>query len=284
MALSAARALRGAADGGQPMPAIPELAELYNYIKKIYIGQVLMIAGRPGAQKSGLALWMCEKWGLPTLYFSSDMARVTVSARLAAMRTGMDSTLIREILSSNEPEDEFEADRIARNLEDSAIHFCCQPEPSLENIDDEINAWVELRDDYPKVIVIDNLMDVEPVSDNEYQSLKGIMKELQVLARQTGSLVMVTHHMKEEGDPDYPAPAKGVSGKVTQTAELTLSVALDSESTDANKPFRVSPVKTREGAGFPNANRWIELIANPATNRFTTTSFYDKVKMNGQSQ
>src|SRR5690606_26140060 len=108
--------------------------------------------------------------------------------------------------------------------------------------DAEIDAWVEFNDEFPKLIIVDNLLDVEPLSDQEFASHKAILLELKSLARRTGALVLVLAHAKEEGDPAFPAPKSGLQNKVSNTPAIMLSVALE-PGADDKSIFRVAPVK-----------------------------------------
>lgn len=248
-----------------PMPHIPELQDVYALGWTPRQGEVIMVVGQPGAQKSGFAMFLSSRWGLPTLYFCADMGDYVASERDACIRSGLLSTEVREIRKQGgEP---------LRQLEDqlagSNFHFVSNPEPSLDDIDDAIDSFVEMYNAYPPVIVIDNLMDVAPINENEHASTKALVLEFKKLARRTQSVVMVIHHNREEGDPTLPSATDKIAGRLSQTAETIVAVALDQTI------FRVAIVKQRQGKADKTGKTYAELIADPPRTAFRPKSFYE---------
>ena len=216
-----------------------------------------MIAGQPGSQKSSFALWWVASMNLPTLYFSADMASHTAITRLAATITGDAVEEVAEGLAG--AGDAFYADA----LSSSKVRFCFDPNPTLDTIYGELEAWVELADAYPSVIVIDNLMDVLADGDGELQAQRAVLLEAKTLARETGAAVVILHHMSEQaGHPEMPAARRHIQNKLAQTPELILSVALDVDE------FKVSVVKHRNGRQDASAQQFIRLRSRPERNRF----------------
>lgn len=259
--LSATRSLSKAREAGVPLPEIPELIDLYTgYFRfRPRCGEVTMIAGQPGSQKSGFALWLASRLKLPTWYLSADMAQHTATERLAAAVTGHTTEDVAEGLQQDA--DEFYAAAIP-----PMFQFCFNPNPDGNDIAGEMDAWVEAWDSYPKVIVLDNLLDIIPPSgDNEFAGYKAILLEAKTLARSTGAAVFILHHMSEAGtDPFYPAPRKALQGKVSQTPENILSVAFRPDSHE----FHVSAVKHRNGPSDASGKIYVTLKALPECNRF----------------
>lgn len=259
--LSAGRALVGARSQGEPLPVIPEmdaLAQAYGYLPRK--GQVLMIAGQPGSQKSGLALWMTSRWDRPTLYFSADMAQHTAMLRLASLVTGHPRSVVERGLAGSGEEFYVEA------VSDLPITFVFDSSPTLEDISAEIDAFVELWDEYPEVIVIDNAVNVVMEHDNEWSALRLILGELHSMARLTGAAVVVLHHMAEGAyDPTKPTPRKALHGKVSQLPEIILSIAVDPHEGS----LKAVPVKNRDGKSDPNATTFVRLAADMERTRFS---------------
>lgn len=267
MAFTAHRALRDAREAGKPLPRIPELDALYALGVKPRAGELALVYGQSGSQKSGLATWLSVKWGKPVLYISADMSQRTASHRLTSIYADMTSDEVGELMASTDEGDrELAADLIGR-MRHCNVSFVFDSEPSLDDIDAEVDAWVELYDEYPAIIVIDNLLDVEPLSDNEFASQKAILLELKTLARRTGALVLVLAHAKEEGDPAFPAPKSGLQNKVSNTPALILSIALEPGVGD-DSILRIAPVKLREGKSDPTGKSYVELIATPSKTQF----------------
>ncbi len=80
------------------------------------------------------------------------------------------------------------------------IQWVFDSSPSLDDIEMEIKAYIELYGIAPELIVIDNLMNVAAESDNEWAGLRQIMVELHDMARKTEACVMVLHHVSEQSE------------------------------------------------------------------------------------
>lgn len=260
MALTAARSVTKARSLGAPLPHVPELAALYEGEFRFTPrrGEVTMIAGMPGSQKSGFALFLAARMGLPTLYFCADMAQHTAITRLAATMTGDDKRTVADGIKGDG------AGYYEDAVSDIDIRFCYDPNPDMGTITGELDAWVEGWDEYPALIVVDNLLDViPPAGDSEHAAYKAILLEIKSMARLTGAAVLILHHMSESaGDPAKPAPRDKILGKVAQTPENVLSIAVDGDE------FRVSVVKQREGPTDAKASRWVSFKVEFARNRF----------------
>jgi predicted ATP-dependent serine protease len=248
--LSASRAISKAQDAA-PLPVVAELSSLHELGVLPRMGQMLMIVGQPGAGKSTFALWYAFKLALPCLYFSADMAAHTAATRLAALVTGETVDWCSGVLEGGGSE------WLGDELSTSPISWCFDSSPSMQDIADELDAYVELFDAYPAVIVIDNAMNVEGSSDEGSGGLRYILSELHRLARETGSAVVVLHHAREEGNPLEPSAREKVQGKVAQLPEIILTVALDGDE------FKIAPVKNRNGYQDPTGKNYRRLAALP---------------------
>lgn len=258
--LTAAASVASAKEKGGQLPYVPDLSALYEYGTTPRRGQILMIAGQPGSQKSGLALWWTSLLDLDVLYFSADSDAHTVSTRLAAIHTGRP---VREV------EEDFLDDDgrayYARVLgEKSRIRLCYDSNPTLDSMQEELDAWVELFDEHPAVIVVDNLMDLVFDGENEFAGQKQLLLSLKALGRMTGAAIVVLHHMTEAvGESNVPSPRKAVQGKVAQTPEIILSVAVDGDQ------FHIATVKDRSGPADPSGKTFVTLGIQPERNQFS---------------
>jgi hypothetical protein len=130
----------------------------------------------------------------------------------------------------------------------------------LQDIEEEIEAWIELHGSAPQAIFVDNLMNVASTSDNEWTALRDAMSAFHYMAREYESAFIVLHHVSENekmSKPNYPAPRKALMGKVAALPELVLSVALDGQA----NAYRVAVVKNRHGKADPTAESYISLSA-----------------------
>jgi hypothetical protein len=154
-------------------------------------------------------------------------------------------------------------------LKESPIQFCFDGSITLRDITAELDAYVEIFDEYPQVIIVDNLINVEGTGDREGQS--GILSELHYLSRMTNAAVFVPHHTSESGppgkapDPRKAQPRSAIQNKVTHYPDLVITVAGDSITGD----FEVAAVKVRGDKNDPTAQRPYHLWAD-----FAKCTFY----------
>lgn len=260
--LSASRALRLNAHTSPPLPQPPELAPLWEWGGGITPrqGELIMIAGRPGSQKSGFALFWVAQMGLPALYFAADMTPYEATTRLAAMKTRESSQSIGQRIEAGG------TDRYVDALNDSKITFAFGSPILWHDIEDNINAWVEMYNEFPPVIVFDNLMDFAG-AEADYQMQMQVMQDLTSLSRTTGSTVIVLHHAKDiDGhDSGLPPNSSQIKNRLGEKPQLTLTVAL---ATQVGCELRVAVVKNRNGSADPGALSYIRLKAMPEYTRF----------------
>lgn len=261
---SASRGLSTTRDMGRPLPRLDALSDLHDgYFRfRFRSAQTTVISGEPGTQKSGLALWLCSQWNLPTLYFCADTDEATAFCRLTAALSG-DTTETVDAARRSGNGGAYDDILAASN-----IRFQFNPEPEFEDIEQEIDAWVEAWDDYPHVIVIDNLLDVIPPSgDNEFTGYKVILLEAKKIARRTGAAVLVLHHMSEtegsDGRAKKPPARKRLMGKASQTPENVLSLALYDDE------MLISAVKHRNGPSDRTGERFERLRVHAERNSFS---------------
>lgn len=222
-----------------------------------------MVAGRSGTQKSGFALWWVKEMNLPTLYLAADMSKFQVSARLASSMLGIS---VEEVEAWEKLGGE-RSEEIADALSPLNILFSFG-EITWEKVDNELSAWVEHSDEYPKVIVIDNLMDVED-AQADYQAQMEAMQEIKALSQTTGATVIVLHHASDKSwdartDPWAPPSRDQVKGGLSEKPELSLSVGFNPMSGE----FRVAAIKQRMGRSDPTASTSALIKCVPEYTRF----------------
>ena len=260
MAISSARSLTKGRTAGAPLPRLAALTELHDGHFKFRFRQseITLIASQPNSWKSGFALWLASQFNVPTLYFCADSSAWTASTRLVAAYTGEPIASVAKGL--REVGEGYYEDILA----DSPIRFCFDPNPTSDTIREELDAWVEMFDTYPQLIVVDNLMDVVGAGDNEFAAYKDVLLGLKTIARATEASIIVLHHMTEAStDPYVPAPRKALMGKVAQTPENVLSVAMD----EGEEQFLVSVVKHRSGPKDAQGKRYVTFRVHPDRNQ-----------------
>ena len=218
-------------------------------------GQVCMVAAAPNAGKSMFALIYAVKAKVPTLFFSADTDTTTVTIRAAAHMSGHTQLTVEKNLTEN-------PNFYKKDLGDMQhIQWVFDSSPSLDDIEMEIKAYIELYGIAPELIVIDNLMNVAAETDNEWAGLRAIMMELHDMARKTEACVLVLHHVSEQseyGSPTMPPPRRAIHGKVSQLPAIILTLGYD----PSQGMLRVAAVKNRFGPHFADASRWATLFTN----------------------
>ena len=214
-----------------------------------------MVAAAPNAGKSMFALIYSVKAKVPTLFFSADTDTTTVMMRAAAHSSGHNQVTVEQNLSNNSHYYDKHFDRIGH------IKWVFDSSPSLDDIELEIKAYVELYGIAPELIVIDNLMNVAAETDNEWAGLRMIMMELHDMARKTEACVLVLHHVSEQseyGSPSRPPARRAIHGKVSQLPALILTLGYDPNNAELN----IAAVKNRFGPHTADASDYATLLVN----------------------
>ena len=236
-----------------PLPDV--WADLKNKQIRFRRGQVCMVAAAPNAGKSMFALIYAIKANVPTLFFSADTDIATVMMRTAAHISGHNQTLVEENLNKSNHFYDSKFDQVKN------IQWVFDSSPSLDDIELEIKAYIELYGIPPELIVIDNLMNVAAESDNEWAGLRQIMVELHDMARQTEACVMVLHHVSEQseyGSTTEPPHRRSIHGKVSQLPAMILTLGYE----PIQSLLRVAAVKNRFGKHTADGKDYISLFVN----------------------
>jgi KaiC/GvpD/RAD55 family RecA-like ATPase len=187
-------------------------------------GEVTMIAGQSGAGKSLLALWHVVSWvtaeGLRGIYFSADSAELGQASRALAMVMTNTSVTQAEAMLSVQDSRAMEAME-----EMNTLYWSFEEDLSYENIDEEIQAFIELWGCCPDFVVVDNLMDIEGQSEDEFGTSQRALKALVQMARRTDAAVIVLAHTSEDVKEEPCPPKKAVRGKANQKPAMILTTS-----------------------------------------------------------
>jgi predicted ATP-dependent serine protease len=214
-----------------------------------------MVAAAPNAGKSMFALIYAIKAQVPTLFFSADTDTATVMIRAAAHLSGHTQVTVEGNINKSQ---RHYNPYLAKA---SHIQWVFDSSPSLDDIEMEIKAYVELYGVMPELIIIDNLMNVAAETDNEWAGLRAIMMELHDMARKTEACVLVLHHVSEQseyGSPMMPPPRRAIHGKVSQLPALILTLGYD----PSQGLLRIASVKNRFGPHYADASQWASLFVD----------------------
>lgn len=266
--LNLQRAWKSTTTRATPLPDVWK--DLLNKQIRFRRGQVCMVAAAPNAGKSMFALIYAIKANVPTLFFSADTDIATVMMRTAAHISGHNQTLVEENLNKNSKYYDTKFEQVKN------IQWVFDSSPSLDDIELEIKAYIELYGIAPELIVIDNLMNVVSESDNEWAGLRAIMVDLHDMARQTEACVMVLHHVSEQseyGSTTEPPARRSIHGKVSQLPAMILTLGYE----PIQNLLRVAAVKNRFGKHTADGKDYISLFVNYGSCQISDADEYGRM-------
>lgn len=244
---------------GDPLPVVFRALDAKG--TRFLRGQLALVCAGPGCGKSALVLTYALKARVPTLYLSADSDAFTQLSRTLSILTGWpmerSSRAVRESAVS--------ADEAALLDPDSPngipIRFVYHASPSIDQIETAIEAYDALYEDYPALIVVDNITNVRTDSEDPdpFAGLESLMDYLHDVARKTGACVIGLHHVQGEyNNADKPIPLSGVKGQITRVPELVLTL-FRVASTFGPDLLNVSTVKNRAGKMDSSGRDYISL-------------------------
>nr|WP_273482689.1 AAA family ATPase [Kribbella italica] len=259
--MTPSRSLALNSESGRELPRVDAFSAIYAKGVRPRFGEVIMVVGRSGTQKSGFALFWTAQMNLRTLYFSADMSAFTASSRLASMKTNQTTEQVEQGFATNR-------DLYTEALSDLNFTFSFGAPITWQQVDEELEAYVELHNSYPEVIVFDNLMDFEG-AESDYTEQMAVMSNATELARATGATVILMHHASDKSwdakaDPWNPPSRDQVKGGLSEKPELSLSVALDPNTLE----YKVACLKQRMGPSDATGRNFAVLRCEPDKTRF----------------
>ncbi|TCC19978.1 AAA family ATPase [Kribbella sindirgiensis] len=262
--LTASRSLALNAEAGRELPRVDAFSALYSRGVRPRHGEVIMILGRSGTQKSGLALFWMAEMNLPTLYFSADMSAFTASVRLACTVTGDETEVVEAAMA----EGGAAREKYLKALESLNITFSFGSPITWRQVEEELEAYVELHNAYPSCVVFDNLMDFEG-GETDYTEQMATMQTITEFARETGASTFVLHHATDKSQeartaPFDPPPRADAKNGLAEKPELTLGVGLDPNTLE----YKIACLKQRMGPCDPSGRNFAVLQAEPSKTRF----------------
>jgi len=250
--LSLQRSFERASQTAAELPRIPQLAPLYdNQDLHIHKGDLVMIAGRSGSQKSGLAMFITAMLNRPTLYISGDMTPWEASTRIISLNTIHTTAEIQQNIDTYGPE--YYRDSIRHG---ERITFSFQSPITWTDITMELQAYMEMWNSFPEIIVIDNLMDIQDC-ESDYQAQQEAMQWITALSRDTGSTIIVTHHATDktgteiEHPPRHDVKSKTASPKNHNSSSESHCMAVRITVTGSRSQPRHASPSSSKGLGDP---------------------------------
>ena len=232
---------------GEPIYCpFPGLRAMGAYFRR---GQLSTVAGPPGVGKTAFVtsyMLALRPYGQRVLFFSADSDRGTVSVRVAAAVSGQPMAAVERAMK-----DPSSAKDVLQRIERESSHigYCFDSSPTAEAIRTDIICYALTHGMYPDVIVIDNLLDIDPETSGS-DSLATTSMMLKGIASETGAAVIVLHHVTGPyAVGSDPIPIIGVYGQISKPQRLILTLHSPQDG-----ELGVSVVKNSNGPARPDGS------------------------------
>lgn len=246
---SARRAVRNHGKLGNKLPQpFTALENLGAYLRQ---GQVSLVVAAPGGGKTAFALNYALKSGIQTLYISAD---------LDIFSMGMRTFAIQNRAYVDHVESLIERDAIGELSDAPNIAFGDDSAPSIQDIVDEVRAWVEIHGEFPPLLIVDNLINVQSKGESVWHGVRQAIDQLHELARTAGIHVMVLGHATGQyGDGTLKIPLSGIEHKPGNNCRLVLTIDRASKYV-----MNVRVVKNNGGKADGEGNLFAQLFCDLA--------------------
>jgi hypothetical protein len=263
---------------GDPIPTPWKAFEELGIIPRR--GQLILVAAGPGIGKSAKILTLVLEAMVPSLMFSADSDAFTQLSRSIAIMCDMTVQAASEmILEGRITED------VQETLKSVPLLIDYDSSPTPDDIEEIIAAYYELTNEFPALIVVDNITNVvTDASDvgDPFSGLEALMDYLHSMARVTGACVIGLHHVTGEyNNGDKPIPLNGVKGQITRVPEMVLTLH-KKPLEDGRWIMRVSPVKNRGGKADPTGQTFAELEFVGETMKVIDVTYHEPSQVNIQ--
>lgn len=252
--LTLSRSVAKGSVGGEPLPvAFPSWSERKMTFRR---GSVHLLSGMAGSFKTMVLLNAITNMKRPTLAFSNDSDDLTVASRLLGIATGKDTESLEDWVSANP---------VAAGQELAQFDFLkwqFSPSPSLDDLWLELYAYHETEGQWPEILVVDILSNIGHDAGDEWSTLREIMRQANVIARETRTAVILVHHCTDGSRNKVPTRAE-VLGKISALPVLMVNFGADSEG------LWVAAVKNRFGPSDKNAEHPFRMTVRPECARVT---------------
>jgi hypothetical protein len=241
-------------------------------------GQLILVAAGPGIGKSAKILTLVLEAMVPSLMFSADSDAFTQLSRSIAILCDMKVQTAAEMILEDRITEDVRAELRAVPL---LIDYDSSPTPN--DMEEIIAAYYELTNEFPALIVVDNITNVvtdAQDSGDPFSGLEALMDYLHSMARVTGACVIGLHHVTGEyNNGDKPIPLNGVKGQITRVPEMVLTLH-KKPLEDGRWIMRVSPVKNRGGKADPTGNTFAELEFVGDTMKVIDVTYHEPQQVN----
>lgn len=251
--LTLSRSVTRAASGKEPLP--PAFASWASQGIRPRRASVSMLAGVPGSHKTRIMLNAIVNMGVTTLAYSTDSDQDTISSRLLAKATNTPTSVTEEWLRS-EPE---KCQRLLQKYD--FIRWDFRPDPTMDDVWLGLYAYHETEGRYPEQTVIDIASDVGHDAGDEWASLRDLMRQAKVIARETGTHLWLVHHCADSPSTKKPCPRRSdIHGKISAIPELVITCGMTNTG-----DLHVACVKNRHAKADADASNHFPMQLNAET-------------------
>lgn len=215
------RLVKRGAVGEEPLP--PPFTSWASEGIRIRRASVHLFSGQSGSFKTTVLLNALINMKVPTLAFSTDSDDTTVASRMLGITTRQATAETEKWLSPSSPR-LGEAVRLLEPFD--FIRWDFTPSPTMDDIWNSTYAYATAEGVWPEQILIDIASDVGHDTGDEWGSLRDLMRQAKVLARETKAAVLLVHHCGDgfNPTPDKPVPSKrDVMGKISALPVLMVN-------------------------------------------------------------
>lgn len=225
---------------------------------RFWRSQLMLVVGAGGAGKSVFISNLVAKWERPTLAFLLDQDQATAAARFAATKMDEPFLELKKVL------DDPQAKKALADLNHIQTDFKAE---SLEELQLQLDAFIERYGVPPEIMVVDNLGNMTSGYDDEWSTLKALTLELDIMARKYEMLVIAAHHTRDEPSTE-PLPRSAILGKISQYPRLIISVAYNQFTGE----YKLAAVKNSSGPQDQMASEPLVFDANLGNMQITEVS------------
>lgn len=247
------RSVTRSSSGKEPLP--PAFPSWESRGIRFRRSSVSMLAGLPGSHKTRIMLNAVVNMGVPSHVFSTDSDMDTVSSRLLAKASSTPTSVTEQWLRT-------EPDKCARLLAQyDFLRFDFRPDPTLDDIWHGLYGFHEAEGRYPDQTVIDIASDVGHDTGDEWGSLRDLMRQAKVIARETGTHLLLVHHAADSERTKRPCPRRSdIHGKIAAIPELIVTCGMTNTG-----DLHVACVKNRHAKADADASNHFPMSLNAET-------------------
>lgn len=247
------RSVKRGVSGKEPLP--PAFASWESRGIRFRRSSVSMLAGIPGSHKTRIMLNAALNMGVTTKAFSTDSDEDTIQSRILARAAGQPTSVTEGWLRT----DREQASRLLEPYD--FIDWDFRPDPTLDDIWHGLYAYHEAEGRYPDQTIIDIASDVGHDTGDEWGSLRDLMRQAKVIARETKTHLLLVHHAADSERTKRPCPRRSdIHGKIAAIPELIVTCGMTGSG-----DLHVACVKNRHAKADADAGNHFPMTLDATT-------------------